>query len=73
MNQARSPRPGNREPADDEADVDAGAGKTPSTDMQPEDAGTPDSGNSGSSGRGNAAESAMKQTSKTGKETGTKR
>ena len=43
--------------------------------MQPEDAGTPDSGNAGDSdsGRGNAAESAMKQTSKTGNETGSKR
>jgi hypothetical protein len=51
------------------ADMDSGAGKIPNTDMQPEDAGTPESGNTG--GRGNAAETAMKQTSKTGKEKGT--
>jgi hypothetical protein len=38
--------------------------------MQPEDAGTAEGGNSS---RGNAAESAMKQTSKTGNETGSKR
>jgi len=53
----------------------AGAGtdassKTPNTDMQPEDAGTPESGNEEGS-RGNAAETAMKQTSKTGNEKGT--
>jgi len=54
--------------------TDAGAGsanpKTPNTDMQPEDAGTPESGNE-EGGRGNAAETAMKQTSKTGNEKGT--
>jgi hypothetical protein len=71
MDQASSkPRPGNREAADDGSGVDAANQKTPSTDMQPEDAGTPDSGNTG---RGTAAESAMKQTSKTGNETGSKR
>jgi hypothetical protein len=43
---------------------------TPSTDMQPEDAGTPASGNSG---RGTAAEPALKQTSKTPAETGGRR
>jgi hypothetical protein len=70
------PRPGRREPADNGGDADAGNNnRTPSTDMQPEDAGTPDSGNAGSAGagRGTAAESAMKQTSKTGNETGSKR
>lgn len=41
--------------------------KTPSTDMQPEDTGTPESGNTGT---GDAAESAMKQTSKTPSERG---
>ncbi len=40
---------------------------TPGADMQPEDTGTPASG---SSGRGTAAEAAMKQTSKTPHETG---
>jgi hypothetical protein len=70
MDQASSkPRPGNRQ-ADTESDADAGNQTTPSTDMQPEDAGTPESGNSG---RGTAAESAMKQTSKTSNETGSKR
>jgi len=42
----------------------------PGTDMQPEDAGTPASGNSS---RGTAAEPALKQTSKTGSETGSRR
>ena len=45
-------------PAND--DSEAGAQQTPSTDMQPEDTGTADSGNSP-----RAAEKAMKQTSKT--------
>ena len=71
---SNKPSSGGRDPADD-TDVDAGSRKTPSTDMQPEDAGTADSGNAGSanSGRGSAAETAMKQTSKTGNETGNKR
>lgn len=43
---------------------------TPSTDMQPEDAGTPESGNSG---RGTAAEPELKQVGKTPAETGSKR
>lgn len=43
---------------------------TPSTDMQPEDAGTPASGNDG---RSTAAEPALKQTSKTPAETGSRR
>jgi hypothetical protein len=63
-------RPDSREAADDDsAEVDR-TRQTPSTDMQPEDAGTAEGGNSS---RGNAAESAMKQTSKTGNETGSKR
>jgi hypothetical protein len=41
---------------------------TPSPEVQMEDAGTPASGNSGMGGRANAAESAMKQTSKTSAE-----
>jgi hypothetical protein len=40
---------------------------TPNTDMQPEDAGTADSGNDA---RTNSAERAMKQTSKTSSERG---
>ena len=50
--------------------AEAAPGKTPSTDMQAEDAGTPESGNSGT---GPAAESVMKQTSKTDTERGGKR
>lgn len=49
---------------------DASDARTPSTDMQPEDAGTPASGNSG---RGTAAEPATKQTSKTEHESGSRR
>jgi hypothetical protein len=71
MNPASSnSRPGRREAADDDnAEVDR-TKQTPGTDMQPEDAGTAESG---VNSRGNAAEGAMKQTSKTGKETGSKR
>lgn len=43
--------------------------KTPAADMQPEDAGTPESGNAN---RGTAAEKAMKQTSKTDAERGSR-
>ncbi|HSI53515.1 MAG: hypothetical protein ACAH21_08670 [Ramlibacter sp.] len=43
--------------------------KTPSTDMQPEDTGTPESGNTGT---GPAADKAMKQTSKTDAQRGSK-
>jgi hypothetical protein len=66
MSQTRNPKPAAR---DDGSTADAnGTGeKTPSTDMQPEDAGTPESGNTD---RGSAAESAMKQTSKTPAERG---
>lgn len=52
------------------ADANLTGAKTPSTDMQPEDAGTPESGNTDS---GSAAESAMKQTSKTPAERGERR
>lgn len=48
------------------------APKTPNTDMQAEDAGTADSGGE-DAGRGTAAEGAMKQTSKTDKESGSER
>jgi len=43
---------------------------TPGTDMQPDDAGTPDSGQP--EGRGTPAEPAMKQTSKTESESGSR-
>ncbi len=56
------------EPEDD--DADPGSRKTPSTDMQPEDAGTAESGNAG---RGSAAENAMKQSRKTSNESGSER
>jgi hypothetical protein len=48
---------------------------TPNADMQPEDAGTADSGADGmrESGEGDKARTAMKQTSKTAAETGGKR
>ena len=46
---------------------------TPSPEVQMEDAGTEASGNSGMGGRGNAAEGAMKQTSKTSAEGSGKR
>jgi hypothetical protein len=61
--------PASNPAANADTDADSNAQRTPNTDMQPEDAGTPESGNAG--GRGNAAETAMKQTSKTGQEKGT--
>jgi len=66
MNSEQKPVAGS--PATD-AGADGPNPKTPNTDMQPEDAGTPESGNEGA--RGNAAETSMKQTSKTGNEKGT--
>jgi hypothetical protein len=66
MNSQQKPSAGN---TGSDAGADSTPPKTPSTDMQPEDAGAPESGNEG--GRGNAAETAMKQTSKTGNEKGT--
>lgn len=63
-------RPGARQSGGDSRETDEAARQTPSTDLQPEDAGTPESG---SAGRGTAAESAMKQTSKTDRESGSKR
>ncbi len=70
MNPASKSRSGGREPSRSAKEVDTKNKQTPGTDMQPEDAGTPESGNTG---RGNAAEGAMKQTSKTDAERGTKR
>ena len=54
-----------RKPDSDRSDVDGANVKTPATDMQAEDAGTFESGNSG---KGTASESAMKQFSKTDSE-----
>ena len=63
MNPASSSsRPGGRKPADDRAESDARTEETPSTDMQPEDAGTADSGNTG---RGADGDRTMKQDSRT--------
>jgi hypothetical protein len=70
MNPGSNPTSGGREPRDSAKEVDTKNKKTPNTDMQPEDAGTPESGNTA---RGNAVESAMKQTSKTQAERGPKR
>jgi hypothetical protein len=47
--------------------------RTPKADMQPEDAGTAASGNPPAEGQGTEAESAMKQTSKTDSEAGSRR
>jgi hypothetical protein len=70
MNPAGKSRSGGREPRDSAEEVDIKNKITPNADMQAEDAGTQDSGNTG---RGTAAEGAMKQTSKTEAERGTKR
>jgi len=70
MNPASNSRTGGREPPKAAKEVDTKNKQTPITDMQPEDAGTPDSGNAG---RGTTSEGAMKQTSKTGAETGSQR
>lgn len=70
MNRASKSRSGGREPREGETEVDMKNKKTPATDIQPEDTGTPDSGNVG---RGAAADNAMKQTSKTGTEGGSQR
>ena len=70
MNPGSKSRSGGREPRDSAKEVDTKNKMTPNTDMQAEDAGTQDSGNTG---RGTAAEGAMKQTSKTKAESGGKR
>lgn len=66
MNPDKNPKPAARDHSST-TDANAAAAMTPSADMQPEDAGTPDSGNADS---GSAAESVMKQTSKTPAERG---
>jgi hypothetical protein len=70
MKPASKSRPGGREPREGATDVDTKNKKTPATDIQPEDTGTPDSGHVG---RGAAADGTMKQTSKTGNERGSQR
>jgi hypothetical protein len=63
-------RKGRESAADATSDTAAATRNTPSTDMQPEDAGT---AASGAAGRSTVAESAMKQTSKTSNEKGSGR
>lgn len=62
------PHSGGLDPKPGSNETDMKHKKTPSPEVQMEDAGTPASGNSGMGGRGNAAEGAMKQTSKTSAE-----
>jgi hypothetical protein len=66
MNPDNQPKPAARENGN-AGNANGTGAKTPSTDMQPEDTGTPESGNPGA---GDAAGSAMKQTSKTPTERG---
>lgn len=66
MNPPNEPKPAARDNGTTEDASGAGA-KTPGPDMQPEDTGTADSGNTD---RGSAVEGAMKQTSKTPAERG---
>jgi len=62
MNPASNSRTGGRETPRHAKEVDTKNKRTPNSDMQPEDAGTAESG---AGGRGTAGEGAMKQTSKT--------
>ncbi|HET6827678.1 MAG TPA: hypothetical protein VFH35_03280 [Ramlibacter sp.] len=64
-----SPKTGPSDPMH-KPEADASEARTPGTDMQPEDVGTPASGNDA---RGTAAEAASKQTSKTQHESGSRR
>lgn len=66
MNPDDKQKPAARDNGDSSIANGTGA-KTPSSDMQPEDAGTPESGNTGTDSE---AERAMKQTSKTPAERG---
>ncbi|MBG9390390.1 hypothetical protein [Caenimonas aquaedulcis] len=60
--------PGSTQSSDQQSERPAApAGKTPNTDMQPEDTGTASSGETGDASQ---ARSAMKQTSKTASEAG---
>lgn len=65
MNQGNKSKPAARD--DDPADVDLTNARTPSTGMQPEDTGTPESGNTDS---GSEAGGAAKRTGKTPAERG---
>jgi hypothetical protein len=70
MNPASKTRSGGRQAPRAAKEVDTRGKQTPNTDMQGEDAGTAESG---AGSRGTAAQSAMKQTSKTRAERGGKR
>lgn len=68
---SRNPRSQGRQPARRDAPGgQAGDRTTPDTDMQPEDSGNAGPGGGGS---GPAAQSVMKQTSKTGNKSGNRR
>lgn len=74
MNPASKSRSGGREPRDSAKEVDTKHKvSTPDADMQAQDAGTAEGGDSGERGRGRAAEGAMKQQGKTGQERGSRR
>lgn len=62
MNPENKSRSGGRDASPGAGEVDTKNKKTPNTDMQPDDAGTADSGNDA---RGTAAQKPMKQTSQT--------
>lgn len=62
MNPASKSRTGGRRSDAGTGEVDSKDKTTPSTDMQPDDAGTPESG---ASGRSTAAQGEMKQAGKT--------
>ncbi|HWI81836.1 hypothetical protein [Ramlibacter sp.] len=70
MKPASSSRSGGREAPASAREVDTRNKQTPNADMQDEDAGT---AASGTGGRGNAAQSAMKQEQKTDRERGSQR
>ena len=70
MNPTSNSRSGDREAPRHVKEVDTKNKRTPNSDMQAEDAGTAESG---ADGRGTAGEQAMKQTSKTETERGSRR
>jgi hypothetical protein len=73
MNPASTTRSGGADAKSGTKEIDTRNKKTPSPELQMEDAGTPASGNSGLGGRGSATEGAMKQTDKTSRERGIQR
>ena len=65
MNPASKTRSGGVDPKPGTRETDTKNKKTPSPEMQMEDAGTPASGNTGLGGRDSATEGPMKQIDKT--------